>query len=60
MRTAGNEGAKSWTGVLNEIKNRGVRDIFTARTDGPSGIPCGPCPVAYRPHGSQFNQVCFV
>jgi transposase-like protein len=36
---AENEGAKFRTGVLNELKNRGVEDILTARVDGLPGFP---------------------
>jgi transposase-like protein len=36
---AGNEGAKFWMGVLNELKNRGVEDILIACMDGLSGFP---------------------
>ena len=34
-----NEGAKFWLGVLTEIKNRGVEDIFIACVDGLTGFP---------------------
>lgn len=34
-----NEGAKHWLNVLNEIKLRGVSDIFIACIDGLSGFP---------------------
>ena len=33
------EGAKFWMGVINEIKNRGVEDIFIACMDGLKGFP---------------------
>ena len=33
------EGAKFWLGVLNELKNRGVEDLFIACVDGLSGFP---------------------
>ena len=33
-----NESAKYWLSVLNELKNRGVRDIFVLCADGLSGI----------------------
>ena len=33
-----NEGAKSWLGVLNELKNRGVKDIMLAVVDGLKGF----------------------
>jgi len=34
-----NEGSKFWMGILNELKNRGVRDILIAAVDGLSGFP---------------------
>ncbi len=33
-----NEGAKFWLGVINELKNRGVRDIFVTCVDGLKGF----------------------
>jgi putative transposase len=33
------EGAKFWAGVLTELKNRGVQDIFIACVDGLKGFP---------------------
>ncbi len=33
------EGAKFWLGVVTELKNRGVRDIFIACVDGLKGFP---------------------
>jgi putative transposase len=36
---ANNEGAKFWLSVLNELKNRGVSDIFIACCDGLTGFP---------------------
>lgn len=33
------EGAKFWLRVMNEIKNRGVRDVFIAVVDGLKGFP---------------------
>ena len=33
------EGAKFWLGVLTELKNRGVEDIFIACVDGLTGFP---------------------
>ena len=33
-----NESAKYWVGVLNELKNRGVRDIMIICADGLTGI----------------------
>ena len=34
----GNESAKYWVGVLNEIRNRGTEDIFIASVDGLTGF----------------------
>lgn len=34
----GNESAKYWAGVLNEIRNRGTEDIFIISVDGLSGF----------------------
>jgi transposase-like protein len=34
-----NEGAKFWTGILNELRNRGVKDTLIAAVDGLSGFP---------------------
>jgi putative transposase len=34
-----NEGAKFWLQVLTDLKNRGVKDIFTACVDGLTGSP---------------------
>jgi putative transposase len=36
---ANNEGSKFWLSVLNELKNRGVNDIFIACCDGLTGFP---------------------
>ena len=36
---AGNEGAKFWLSVMNELKNRGVQDILIAVVDGLKGFP---------------------
>ena len=33
-----NESAKYWLSVLNEFKNRGVKDIFVICADGLTGI----------------------
>jgi putative transposase len=33
------EGAKFWMGVMSEMKNRGVADIFIACVDGLKGLP---------------------
>ncbi len=36
---AQNEGARFWLGVVTELKNRGVQDIFIACVDGLKGFP---------------------
>ena len=36
---AQNEGAKFWLSILNELKNRGVEDLFIACVDGLHGFP---------------------
>jgi transposase-like protein len=33
------EGAKFWMSIMNELKNRGVKDILLAAVDGLSGFP---------------------
>jgi len=39
MWSSQNEGAKFWLGVMTELKNRGVQDIFIACVDGLKGLP---------------------
>ena len=39
MWIAKSEGAKFWLSVLNELKNRGLQDIFIASVDGLKGFP---------------------
>lgn len=39
MWLAESEGAKFWLGVMNELKNRGIREMFIACVDGLSGFP---------------------
>lgn len=39
MWIAQTEGAKFWLGVITELKNRGVNDIFIACVDGLKGFP---------------------
>ena len=38
MWIGGNESAKYWLGILNEIKNRGVEDIMIVSVDGLTGF----------------------
>lgn len=37
--TSAHEGAKFWLGILTELKNRGVREIFIVCVDGLKGFP---------------------
>ena len=37
--TGAGEGAKFWLGVLTELRNRGVKDIYVACVDGLRGFP---------------------
>ena len=37
--TSANEGAKFWLGVLTELRNRGVKDLYLACVDGLKGFP---------------------
>ena len=39
MWVAQTEGAKFWLGVITELRNRGVADIFIACVDGLKGLP---------------------
>mgnify|MGYP001245967671 CR=1 FL=1 len=39
MWIAQNEGAKFWLGVITELRNRGVEDIYIACVDGLKGFP---------------------
>src|SRR5258708_4081104 len=39
MWIAQTEGAKFWLGVLTELQNRGVKDLFIACVDGLTGLP---------------------
>ena len=39
MWIAQTEGAKFWLGVLTELQNRGVKDLFIACVDGLAGLP---------------------
>jgi transposase-like protein len=34
-----NEDSKFWMGILNELKNRGVKDTLIAAADGLTGFP---------------------
>src|SRR5436305_11585691 len=36
---AGGEGAKFWMGVLTDLRNRGVKDLFFVLLDGLRGLP---------------------
>lgn len=38
LQTGENESSKYWLSVLNDVKNRGVKDIMVICTDGLTGI----------------------
>jgi len=56
MWLAESEGAKFWLGVLTELKNRGVSDLFIACVDGLTGFP--DAIEAVFPHA--LTQLCIV
>src|SRR3984885_7386005 len=37
--SSANEGAKFWLGVMKELRNRGLRDVYIVCTDGLKGFP---------------------
>ena len=37
--SSANEGAKFWLGVMTELRNRGLRDVYIVCTDGLKGFP---------------------
>jgi putative transposase len=37
--SSASEGAKFWLGVMTELRNRGLRDVYIACTDGLKGFP---------------------
>lgn len=39
MWIGGNEGAHDWSGIMNELEDRGVDDILISCTDGLKGLP---------------------
>ena len=59
------EGSKFWLSVLNELKNRGVKDILIACVDGLSGFPEAietaypktQVQTMHRAHGSELAEV---
>ena len=64
MWVGGNERAKYWPGVLNEIKNRGVEDIMIVSVDGLTGfgdsIPADRDTEVHRPPDPLFHKVYFL
>jgi len=61
-----NESSGYWLSVLNELKNRGVKDILILCSDGLTGIKeahIGSIPedgtaALYRAYGTQYAQIC--
>lgn len=39
MWIAPNEGVKFWLGIMTELKNRGMKDLFMASVNGLKGLP---------------------
>ena len=64
MWIGGNESAKYWLGVLNEIKNRGVEDILIISVDGLTGfadaINADGDSKMHRPSDSLYHEVCIL
>ncbi len=67
MWLAQSEGAKFWLGVLTELQNRGVKDIFIACVDGLTGLPGAVESVfpqlharatVHGAHGQKFAALC--
>lgn len=56
MWLAETEGAKFWLSVMNELKNRGLKDMFVACVDGLTGFP--EAIEASFPHA--LTQLCIV
>ena len=54
MYIGGNESAKYWLGVLNDLKARGVKDILVCCVDGLSGF-CDAIGAAYPQTDVQRN-----
>jgi len=63
-----NESAKFWLNVLNELKNRGVKDILILSVDNLSGIseavnasfPKTQIQKMYRPPDQELHEVCIL
>jgi transposase-like protein len=60
------EGAKFWLGVMTELRNRGVRDLFIASIDGLKGLPEAietvfpevEVQAVHRPYDQELNKIC--
>ncbi len=63
-----NEGAKFWLRIVNELRNRGVKDILIAVVDGLKGFPeainaafpRNPCADLRRPLAAQRTGLCLL
>ena len=61
-----NEISKYWLSVLNELKNRGVKDILIICTDGLTGMkegiattfPKTEVPALHRPPSQEYPEIC--
>ena len=56
-----NESAKYWLGVLNELKNRGVKDVLVICADGLSGygISTDRITTLYRSSSKKYAEICW-
>ena len=62
-----NESAKYWLGVLNELKNRGVKDILVICADGLSGMkeaaaaayPADRITALHCSSGEKYTEICW-
>ena len=61
-----NESAKYWLSVMNELKNRGVKDVLVICADGLTGIkeaiaaafPQNRISALYRASGKKYSKIC--
>ena len=58
MYIGGNESAKYWLGVLNDLKARGVQDILVCCVDGLSGftMPLPPSTIGQISRGASYTR----
>lgn len=54
-----NESAKFWLSVMNDLKNRGVKDVYVFCVDGLTGFDSAR-PLTRHFRGHKFNAVSFI